>query len=128
MKRRTWVILDWVVLIAGYGILTSITADLFGTSSLLSRGIALIVWCALYWGISTVVMRLRTNQLAHLWQLADQLGYGPAELKAKSTATYGVIDWSLSRPENLQFLPRDIVVSRLIKQLTAEAHSEQAEQ
>ncbi|WP_125703616.1 hypothetical protein [Lacticaseibacillus daqingensis] len=120
MKRKTLSIINVFVLIFGYGLLAGITEIIFGSSSMLSRGIALVIWVIIYWFITNITTRLRNKRLNRLWELADKLGYGPEDLKIKSGASYGTIDWALTQPDNPQFYPSNSVLDRLIKRLEAD--------
>ena len=59
--------------------------------------------------------RIRTKHLTEMWEYADQLGYGPAELKRR-VPQYGVLDWETSRPGKIKFYPSDTAVVKLTRQ------------
>lgn len=77
MKRKTLSIINILVLVLGYGILTSITEIVFGSSSLLSRGVASVVWVIVYGFITHDMTRMHQKRLSRFWELADKLGYVP---------------------------------------------------
>ncbi|MCI1986628.1 MAG: DUF805 domain-containing protein [Lactobacillus sp.] len=88
---------------------------------LLKRATFLVLPAYLLWMIGAqVVSRQRVaanrQRLAQLWALADQLGYGPEDLK-RIAGQYGRLDWAATRPENLQFVPSTAVQLAVIAEL-----------
>lgn len=117
MKRWNIVILQIVIAIIGLYII-SIIAHQFvndGTTRTLVDIVGLVIWFA----YSVYNTRMRKKRLIKMWDLADQLGYGPEELK-KFEPRYGKIDWEFSRPEKLEFYPSDRAVIKLIDQFNSE--------
>lgn len=113
MKRWQLATLDVLVFMLGMAVIW-----------LLERGtvvgiILYVVWLTMMLVINRQLRRLRQQQLAAMWLLADTLGYGPAELKARMPR-YGMQDWQMSRPPRPQFYPGDAVVRRLIRSFSEE--------
>lgn len=117
MRRRTLKTIQLIILIFGLGILHELIALVF--SDRVAGMVAYGLWLAAVLVIGHYTSQLRIAQLRRLWGLADELGYDEAELSRRAPQ-YGRIDWALSRPEKLQFFPRDRVVARLADELTLE--------
>ncbi|WP_407895340.1 hypothetical protein [Lacticaseibacillus sp. N501-2] len=61
-------------------------------------------------------IRHKKRLLIKMWRLAEQLGYGDAEI-AELTPQYGRIDWQLAHTDNFQFQPSDVVIAQVTDQL-----------
>ncbi|KRL47190.1 hypothetical protein [Lacticaseibacillus manihotivorans] len=61
-------------------------------------------------------IRHKKRLLTKMWALAEQLGYGDAEI-AELTPKYGRIDWQLAHTDNFQFQPSDVVIAQVTDQL-----------
>lgn len=59
--------------------------------------------------------RQRQAQVAKMWQLADQLGYGPAKLNELAPKHSEQV-WAKTQPDTHQFYPNAALVNRLIDQ------------
>lgn len=46
-----------------------------------------------------------------MWQLADALGYGAADLKHLA-GKYGELDWAATRPERMDFFPGGFILHK----------------
>ncbi|WP_390406431.1 hypothetical protein [Lacticaseibacillus jixiensis] len=117
MKRKTLYGLELIILFLGMGVLKALLTLVF--TDRVAGLVAYILWILAVGLIGHYTNAMRVAQLRRLWGLADQLGYGPAELKQRAPQ-YGTIDWALSRPEQLQFYPSDRIVARLCDEFTLE--------
>lgn len=117
MKRRTISILEVLIAIISILLIATIANHFF--SNRIVRLIVDVLMLILYAVISGNTARARTKQLIKMWQLADQLGYRPVDLK-EIEPRYGVIDWQLFRPEKLQFYPSNKVVKDLVNRFDTE--------
>ena len=60
-------------------------------------------------------IRHKKRLLTKMWTLAEQLGYGDAEI-AELTPQYGAIDWKLAHLDNFQFQPSDAIIAKVTDQ------------
>ncbi|MFD1485732.1 hypothetical protein ACFQ5J_10865 [Lacticaseibacillus baoqingensis] len=77
-----------------------------------------LVWVGMVQAFSYSQLAANRRRLTLLWQLADTLGYGPKDIQ-QLAGRYGSLDWAATRPENLQFVPRQSVQLAVISQLQA---------
>lgn len=117
MKRWHIIILQVVIAVIGLYIF-SIIAHQF-TNDKTTRTLVDIVGLVIWFAYSVNNTWMRKKRLNQMWDLADQLGYGPEQLKMFEPK-YGTIDWQLSRPEKLEFYPSDRAVIKLIDQFNSE--------
>lgn len=117
MKRVTVIIAQLIAMVVGLVVIVAV-ADylLVGRTAKLAVDVAAL---GLFLGVSGYNQRRRTQRLKQMWQAADQLGYGPEELKQRAPQ-YGTLDWAAARPEVAKFYPSDKVVSALLTQFEAE--------
>ena len=117
MKSRTLITIELLLMVVGVLVVSALTHQLFNNAT--AHFISNVgLWIVMF-TVGNQDAKRRTKHLTQMWQLADQLGYGPAELKRREPK-YGSIDWQLSRPESRQFYPNDKVVVRLIQQFEDE--------
>lgn len=116
MKRMTMSVIGAILAFLSLMAIMAVVDHFFDDSNF---NVAYIIWLIFVVTISGYNDRQRAKHLTQMWVLADQLGYGPAELKQREPR-YGVIDWQLSRPERIQFYPSDTAVKKLTKQFETE--------
>lgn len=99
------------------GIIVAILIYVFIVDSLHWYGwLAEIGWLILLQLYFDRRIRHKKRLLTKMWRLAEQLGYGDAEI-AELTPQYGRIDWQLAHTDNFQFQPSDVVIAQVTDQL-----------
>lgn len=116
MKRNMITVCEVISLISGIVAIKLLTAPFLNLK--LTSWIFYVIWIIGLSLINRHVTNVRINHLKRLWYLADKLAYSAETLKKMANNKYGILDWKLSRPENLQFFPNDKLVTNLIHELT----------
>ncbi|WDF81655.1 hypothetical protein PQ472_06885 [Lacticaseibacillus pabuli] len=84
------------------------------TNFLANGGLLLLIFA-----VDIYQTRQSQAQVAKMWQLANQLGYGPAKLN-ELAPKYSEQDWANTRPNVHRFYPDATLVNRLIDQFNTQ--------
>ncbi|MFD1393251.1 hypothetical protein ACFQ3L_06660 [Lacticaseibacillus jixianensis] len=120
MKRMTMYIVELTLALLSLMAISVLINHFFGSGYF---SVSYITSLIVVVNASSHSNRQRAKHLTQMLALADQLGYGPADLK-QLEPRYGVIDWQLSHPEKMQFYPSDTLVKKLTKQFETELFAE----